>query len=158
MKEPNMLSPKKTAVILGLLLQFLLSIAGAADKTYVGSKACSECHEAEYGRFVKFAKKSHSFRSIEKLQDGLTLEELRQCYGCHTTGYGKPGGFVSVDKTPELMNAGCEVCHGPGSVHVESGDPDDIEARLDIKDCMVCHTAERVAAFSFKPLIHSGAH
>src|SRR4030042_5842574 len=81
---------------------------------YVGSDACKDCHEKEYNSFMTYAKKSKSFESIERVRKGLTEEEIKGCYFCHTTGYGKPGGFVSPEKTPHLKNAGCEVCHGPG--------------------------------------------
>ena len=87
----------------------------------------------------------------------LTVEELQNCYGCHTTGYGKPGGFVSEIQTPEMMNLGCESCHGPGSLHVESEDPDDLTA-VAVEDCMICHNEERVAAFNFKPMLYGGGH
>jgi hypothetical protein len=149
---------KKTQLVLAIVVPLLLGTGWAAEKSYVGSRVCGDCHETEYARFADFAKKSHSFQSIEKLKDGLSEQEIQQCYSCHTTGYGKPGGFVSAEKTPELKNAGCEVCHGPGSLHLETEDPADIKGRLEIEDCMVCHTSQRVAAFSFKPLIHSGAH
>ncbi|MBZ4659676.1 MAG: cytochrome c family protein, partial [Desulfacinum sp.] len=64
-----------------------------ASKSYVGNETCAQCHEAEYRRFTEYSKKHHSFQSIEKLQDGLTPQELQQCYACHTTGFGQPGGF-----------------------------------------------------------------
>jgi hypothetical protein len=125
---------------------------------YVGSQACKKCHEHQYKNFMAYAKKSSSYRSIERVKKGLTTEELKGCYYCHTTGYGKPGGFVSVEKTPYLKSAGCEVCHGPGEFHVRTRNPDDIKHHLKIKDCEVCHTPERVKAFRYKPLIHGGAH
>ncbi len=126
--------------------------------TYVGSKACQPCHPNEYKSFMAYAKKSRSFRSIERMKKGLTKEEIEQCYSCHTTGYGRPGGFVSPEETPHLKNAGCEVCHGPGSLHVKTKDSGDIRAKLTMKDCETCHTSERIRAFRFKPLIHGGAH
>ena len=87
---------------------------------YVGSEACKGCHINEYDNFSKYAKKSKSYESIERVKKGLTDEEIKGCYYCHTTGYGKPSGFVSVEKTPYLRNAGCEVCHGPGEFHIKT--------------------------------------
>jgi hypothetical protein len=89
---------------------------------------------------------------------GLEAHELRECYACHTTGYGKPGGFISVEQTPELKNAGCEVCHGPAGLHIETEDPDDIIQKVTIDICHKCHTEERVGAFRYTPMIHGGGH
>ena len=125
---------------------------------YVGSQTCADCHEEQYKTFEQYARKAHSFESIQKMQKGLTQKELNECYTCHTTGYGQPGGFVSLEQTPHLKNAGCEVCHGPGSAHVESEDPDDISAQMDMASCLECHNSDRVANFKFKPLLHGGAH
>jgi hypothetical protein len=125
---------------------------------YVGSLACKPCHEEEYKSFMTYARKSNSFRSIERVMKGLTEEEIKGCYHCHTTGYGKPGGFVSPEKTPHLKNAGCEVCHGPGGFHVKTQNPKDTKRHLTKEDCEACHTEERVRAFRYKPMIHGGAH
>lgn len=135
-----------------------LAVTSPAEIIYVGSDACMECHPTEFANFVSYAKKSHSFQSIERLQKGLTENEIEQCYSCHTTGYGKPGGFVSLEETPHLKNAGCEVCHGPGAVHVQRQDKTSIKMHLTKEDCEECHISERVKAFRFKPLIHGGAH
>lgn len=127
-------------------------------KTYVGSESCRKCHEGEYDRFRAHAKKADSYKHILMMKKGLTEAEFRQCFECHTTGYGKPGGFRSEQETPELKDAGCEVCHGPGKAHAESQDPKDIRGKLSPKDCEACHNVERVEAFRFKPLIFGGAH
>jgi hypothetical protein len=129
-----------------------------AQNRYVGSAACRECHPEEYENFMTYAKKSTSFQSVEKQMRHLTPEEIKQCYPCHTTGYGEPGGFVSLEETPHLKNAGCEVCHGPGAEHVRTGAPGAIIGNMSKKDCEVCHISERVKAFKYKPLIHGGAH
>lgn len=139
-------------------LPFSYAQAQSRTPLYVGSEACKQCHENEYKNFITYAKKSVSFKSIERVKKGLTEEEIRGCYVCHTTGYGKPGGFVSPEKTPHLKNAGCEVCHGPGEVHVKTRSRKDIKSHLTIKDCEGCHISERVRAFRYKPMIHGGAH
>jgi hypothetical protein len=142
-----------------LLLGWPVGKAGSSgEKTFVGSKACQDCHEDEYEKFRTFAKKAHSYDSIKVMKKGLTEAEFRTCFECHTTGYEKPGGFRSEHETPDLRNTGCEVCHGPGSLHCETEDPEDIEGSLTAEECERCHRSDRVEAFDYKPLIYGGAH
>lgn len=143
---------------LSILIPLYLSFAEVKQPKYMGSITCKPCHEEEYKSFTLFARKSNSFRSIERVKKGLTEEEIKGCYHCHTTGYGKPGGFISPEKTPHLKNAGCEVCHGPGELHIKTKNPSYIKRHLSKEDCEVCHIEERVKAFRYKPLIHGGAH
>jgi len=143
-----LLSPRQASIVMG---------DGPAK--YVGTDSCKECHPTEYDSFKKYNKKAHSFTSIAALKKGLTDAELKKCYECHTTGYGKEGGFRSEQETPNLRDAGCEVCHGPGSIHKESGgDPQYIKGKLKAKDCEICHNSERINAFKYKPLVYGGAH
>lgn len=127
-------------------------------KTYVGTDACKTCHEKEYQYFKSYAKKAKSFDSIKKMQKGLRASEFQKCYECHTTGYGTPGGFKSEKDTPHLKDAGCEVCHGQGSLHCETEKTEDIKGKLTSKDCETCHNQERVESFRYKPLVYGGAH
>jgi hypothetical protein len=148
-------------LLAGIVLMLAMTgiVLSQEEKTYVGSKVCADCHPAEYENFSKYAKKSHSFESIRIMASDLTAEEVKECYVCHTTGYGEPTGFKSFEKTPDLAHAGCEVCHGPGSLHVDyGGDPSVIKRDLSIEDCETCHNEERVSAFNFKPLLYGGAH
>ncbi|WDP93419.1 MAG: cytochrome C [Desulfobacter sp.] len=146
----------------------MLAVAGALllwhqaaigqDKAYVGAKACEACHQEEYDSFMANSKKAHSFNNIKKMEKKLTPDEYRECFQCHTTGYGQEGGFVSEARTPDLKNPGCEVCHGPGSLHAESEDPEDIVRKMAMEDCMTCHNQERINDFDFRPLLYSGGH
>jgi len=132
---------------------------GSCDEArYVGSEICAGCHPTQHAAFIKYSKKAHSSKSLRLMAKGLTAEELTGCYACHTTGYGKPGGFVSFEATPKQADAGCEVCHGPGSTHSETGDPAAIKGKLTIADCEGCHNASPVKAFGYKPLLRGGAH
>lgn len=79
-----------------------------AENTYVGTAECKNCHEKQYENFTKFAKKAHSAKSVKIMASDLTEAELAGCYGCHTTGYGKPGGFVSYEKTLIWLTLGAK--------------------------------------------------
>jgi hypothetical protein len=125
--------------------------------TYVGSESCQSCHERQYESFIANAAKARSFEHVQIMKKGLTEAEYQGCLKCHTTAYGEPDGFTSIEATPALKNPGCEVCHGPGGLHVDSGDPKDIK-QATIAVCDKCHTAERVNSFKFKPVLYGGAH
>jgi hypothetical protein len=140
-----------------LLSAFPFSARGES-KSYVGAEMCKGCHEKEHKSFTGHSKMSASFKALEIRKKGLTGEEIKKCYECHTTGYGKPGGFKSEAETPDLKNLGCESCHGPGSSHVSSGNSKEIKRHLDTKDCDACHDQNRVAAFNYKPVLFGGAH
>lgn len=141
-----------------LIYLALLHSAFASDKSYVGTLACKECHPDQYESFMAYSKKATSFNDIKKMEKKLTPEEYRGCFKCHTTGYGQAGGFTSESSTPDLKNPGCEVCHGPGSIHVETQDTEDIVRTMAMEDCRECHNAARVKDFDFKPLLYSGGH
>ena len=130
----------------------------AEGRVYVGSETCADCHDAEYESYAAHSKKAHSYASVKVMRKGLTEAEYRECLHCHATGYGQPGGFVSEAETPQMQNLGCESCHGPGSLHADSGDPEDIVGDLTPEDCERCHNPQRVASFKFKPLLFGGAH
>lgn len=129
----------------------------AAPARYVGSAACEPCHSEQHENFQKYSSKARSWESVKKMLPKLTSSEARECYACHTTGYGQ-GGFESFEKTPELANLSCEACHGPGSVHAESGDTADIRRTPDVRNCITCHNEERVKNFKFKPMLYHGGH
>lgn len=156
----NWKSPLVAVGVAALVLPWVAGryAAGDTGKVYVGSEACKDCHETEFRNFLTYAKKASSFKSVELMKKGLTESELKGCFKCHTTGYGEPGGFVSEKETPHLKNAGCEVCHGPGSVHCETEDAEDIKAEVSIDNCQGCHSSERIDSFNFRPLVHGGAH
>ena len=147
-------------ILVSLGLSALSAPSRAADQQaiYVGTEVCKGCHEAQVDRFMASSKKAKSYASIQNMQAKLTPAEFKDCFKCHTTGYGEAGGFKSAEETPDLKNLGCEACHGPGSLHAESGDPTDLAVKVNLQVCSPCHNSERIAAFGFKPILHAGAH
>ncbi|HET6438149.1 MAG TPA: cytochrome c family protein [Anaeromyxobacter sp.] len=137
--------------------------AAEPEKRYVGSEACQECHPDEYDRFTHLALKARSYRGVEKMASRLTAAELKTCLPCHTTGYARPGGFESLEKTPHLANAGCESCHGPGSVHCQTQRREAIVRVPSVETCGSCHLQDgmrpvAVKPFTYRPLRYAGAH
>lgn len=82
---------------------------------YVGYKACVECHEEEVETW-KNMKHAGAFDTLEE-----KYLSNPKCVACHSTGFGKKGGFVDIGSTPEMKHVQCEMCHGPGSRHVAEG-------------------------------------
>lgn len=93
---------------------------GAKGYTFIGSAACMTCHKDHGDAWQVFAGSKHA-QAYNALQNIAKKPELRnydpECIRCHTVGYDYNSGFVNTDKTPQLINVGCESCHGPGSMH-----------------------------------------
>lgn len=104
--------------------------ASAADTfAYVGAKKCKACHLKEF----KSWSETRMAKSFELLRPGASSAAKKKakldpakdytadpaCLVCHTTGFGKPGGFVSLAKTPDLIGVQCEMCHGAGGTFTQ---------------------------------------
>jgi hypothetical protein len=76
-------------------------------------------------------------------------EEVRRCFGCHTTGSNVGGQLDTSHLTPGVQ---CESCHGPGAQHVaamksgkiEAGrrailNPSRLDAVTSVDFCGACH-------------------
>ena len=107
----------------------LFSNAKAAEHAYIGSKKCRVCHIKEYRSWTE-TKMAKAFDILKpgqrkdiKLEHGLDPDKDytkdATCLPCHTTGYGKPGGFADIESTPDLVGVGCEMCHGAGGTYVQ---------------------------------------
>lgn len=117
--------PWKTAWMAVAILAVGSAALAAEPATFVGAKKCKACHLKQYTTWSA-TKMSAAF---ELLRPGARAEAKRRvkqdpakdythdpnCLGCHTTGYGKPGGFRSIEETPELAGVQCEACHGAHS-------------------------------------------
>ena len=105
-----------------------------------GSASCLSCHKEEAQVW------SHSKHALgwETLR-GTGSQVDPQCQKCHTTGYGLPGGFRSVLRSPERTSIGCESCHGPSREHVQRPS---IKTPFASKDqCLSCHDPENSPRF-----------
>ena len=127
------------ASVLGLAVA--LGQAQETKATYVGDSKCMKCHSKQ----VTSWKKNVLARSMDFLKPVTEAENKElfdarkkansdpakdyttdaKCLACHTTGYGKDGGYPEKiteenRKVAESMGSvSCEACHGPGSAYLE---------------------------------------
>jgi hypothetical protein len=126
---------------------FAVLLPPGAPKEFAvaGSDACRKCHP-EASRRWDDSRHARAWTSLEK-KDGPIFDP--ECQRCHTTGYGLPGGFVSVRRSPKRVNVGCESCHGPSREHV--GDPRVPTSHFAnaANSCLDCHDRENSPKFSY---------
>ena len=118
---------------------------GQSEVVYIGNDGClPACHKIQTESFAKNVH-NNAYTVLAASELFRTSKEKgteSQCYRCHTTGYGRPGGFTDFETTPQLAKVGCEGCHGPGSVHaaLNASDIAGKKAAIDRKpDCGGCH-------------------
>jgi 2',3'-cyclic-nucleotide 2'-phosphodiesterase (5'-nucleotidase family) len=88
--------------------------APAGQSHYVGVEVCSTCHKSER-EFWNLTQHSAAYATLSSAHKEYNLD----CVSCHVTGYDQPGGSTVVH-VEKLSNVQCEVCHGPGSRHVDA--------------------------------------
>ena len=129
-----------TIVYFCMILQFQVYTAFAEAKeeeaVYVGMNKCKKCHP-EHVKTYSDWKYSRNFRILEM----RGKDRDPRCLRCHTTGYGKKGGFKSIEMTPHMKNVQCEACHGPASLHVKAPTVEEHLKTLSIPKnvCTSCH-------------------
>jgi predicted CXXCH cytochrome family protein len=123
---------------------------------HVGSEACRSCHAKE---FETWSASSHA-KALASLEQKHKANDAN-CLKCHTTGFGRDGGFAasaSASAYPDLARVGCESCHGPGADHV--ADPKKAGAIVSLGDkcdscvilqiCGSCHDDANDPGFEFE--------
>ncbi|MFO0589937.1 MAG: multiheme c-type cytochrome [Polyangiaceae bacterium] len=81
--------------------------------SYIGVDACTDCHDEER-KVWDGTPHAKAYATLQKDFKEFNLD----CTSCHVTGYDKPGGST-ISHTEKLQDVQCEVCHGPGSLHLK---------------------------------------
>ena len=173
-------------LLLGVAVLTLVSAGGvlvpsgegvAAEPEYVGAKSCKKCHFRQY----KTWSKTRMASSMDALKPGTFAEAKKKhnldpkkdysrdgdCLGCHTTGYGKKGGFPAVvdgqawteeenKRASRMGGVQCEACHGPHSLINPYKKKNKDYKRADLlkmglhepnkKNCVLCHNQDNPTA------------
>lgn len=124
---------------------------------YVGSNACQSCHAKEFETW-QASPHAHAVKTLEQ----AGKQGNADCLACHTTAYGKPGGYPAggtPESSPDFARVGCESCHGPGGDHVgESARRvgtilslgDKCDSCVILKVCGTCHDQANDPGFEFE--------
>ncbi len=114
--------------------------AGLSKSRYSGDGVCRACHEREYQDWLVTP---HSI-AWDSLATGDRWRDPA-CVACHVTGKDHPGGYADPEKTLQMVNVQCEVCHGIGGGHAGAATAPDPDAMKTI--CVTCHTGKFVLNF-----------
>lgn len=107
-----------------------------------GTKSCQECH-TETNEHWDSTGHAHAWQTL--VNDGAHVDSY--CQQCHTTGFGQPEGFLSARRTKDIVDVGCESCHGPSSAHVKDSS---VKTPYDAAGyCRSCHDEENSPLFEY---------
>jgi hypothetical protein len=122
---------------------------------YQAAEDCMRCHETEYKQWLTTPHAS-AFATLKK----AGKQDDPECILCHTMGFGRKGGFWTMEKTPELGRVTCQACHLVTASHghkFEKGNEMlDAKANVSPRTCMTCHTLVESTNFdyaTYKPWI-----
>jgi len=109
---------------LGLEGLGLRPVQHPSGDSFVGSKACGECHTTAYEIWEN---SPHAMATESIVHPGERGDVPRhfdpECLSCHVTGwnpqhyYPYDSGYLSLAASSHLTGNGCENCHGPGAKH-----------------------------------------
>jgi len=128
---------------------------------FLGAKICSRCHQEIYEAWSNTPHAS-AFQTLVK--EGAQNDS--DCIGCHTTGHGKPTGYMppasgeaqreeyveASGGPPDLRNVQCEACHGMGTHHRRNGGE---FRKVTEKECVACHNEEHSPSFDYEEYLPS---
>jgi hypothetical protein len=109
-----------------------------------GDNACKKCHDEDC-RTLRKSKHAKAWDVLEA--KGAHVDP--DCQRCHTTGYGLPGGFVSLRRSGNRFNVGCESCHGPSLAHCGKTDVHTPYFGRAKDRCTGCHDRENSPKFDY---------
>ena len=133
---------------------------------FVGTDKCKSCHEESY-RVWKKSPHSKAYETLAKLDPPRNFDP--ECISCHVVGWNPQRffpyetGYQSPEKTPHLIDVGCEDCHGPGELHCKAEEGSDqakmdkyrkasviTKAESEKNQCRTCHDGDNSPDFNFE--------
>ena len=129
---------------------------GIQPEEYQPADDCTKCHEKEFKQWAS-TRHASAYASIKR----KGKQDDPECILCHTMGYGREGGFWSMEDTPGLGRVTCQACHPVTADHSDKKIKTDPKRDVDARTCVHCHGLVESPDFDFnayKPKIaHGGA-
>ena len=114
-----------------------------ASYRIAGTQSCAQCHVGSHQAWLA---QGHANALKTLKTKGFDVDPA--CQQCHTTGYGLPGGFVSLKRSASSLDGvGCENCHGPSAAHVAN--PKTRTPFTAADQCVRCHDHENSPKFNY---------
>lgn len=111
---------------------------------YTGSVSCKECHIEQFDNWQP-TRHADAYESLVRTTQQFNVD----CLPCHVTGVEVGKGHLALSLTENLLQVGCESCHGPGQDHAAT--PEQTSIKIPTADvCLKCHTDDRDDNFDFK--------
>jgi len=155
----------KTIGLAGLGLRPVAHPLAERNGRFVGSAKCQSCHEKSHDIWRKTGH-GRAFDTLVNLDPPRNFDP--ECISCHVTGWHPTkffpyqSGYESREKTPHLIDAGCEACHGPGEKHAAAEMRNNekeqetyrkamvvTKAESKAKQCYSCHDLDNSPDFDF---------
>jgi hypothetical protein len=111
---------------------------------YATASACLRCHD---DFFAAWSETPHARAHEALITRGKATDP--ECVSCHTTGYGRPGGFSDLTASALRTWKGvqCESCHGPLAGHPDASvQPKPVSAAT----CTSCHDEANSPGFDYE--------
>ena len=164
---------QKELEMLGLKRLGVQPVPHPSGNTFVGTKACQDCHQDAYEIWEgsPHAHATDSIVSPPEARGDVPRHFDPECLSCHVTGWNPQdyfpyeSGYVDLTSSKHLHGNGCENCHGPGNAHVAAeqegsgaSDSDKEKFRLQMQlplskaklHCMKCHDLDNSPDFHEK--------
>ncbi|MCE5302166.1 MAG: hypothetical protein LLF97_03535 [Planctomycetaceae bacterium] len=155
----------KTIGFAGLGLRPAVHPLAERNGRFIGSAKCESCHETSYAIWKKSGH-ARAYETLTKTDPPRNFDP--ECVSCHVIGWHPTkffpfvGGFESQQKTPALVNVGCEDCHGPGEKHaaaeLRNNEAEQLKYRKAVvvtkeeakkQQCYSCHDLDNSPEFNF---------
>jgi len=119
--------------------------------SYDPPEACGKCHPDAYRKWSR----SHHARAYESIRKAGRQDDP-ECVVCHTMGFGRKGGFVSMSQTPAFGRVTCQACHIVTADHDDKKINPEPKININSRLCMSCHgpvQSPKFDYFVYKPRI-----